>query len=399
MDNYYKKSIELHKKLKGKIELANKTAVNSKEDLAVVYSPGVAEPCIEIKEDPDKAYIYTIKGNTIAVISDGSAVLGLGNIGPKAAIPVMEGKSMLFKQFGGVDAFPICLDTQDSQEIIETVKRIAPVFGGINLEDISAPRCFEIEAALQDLGIPVFHDDQHGTAIVTLAGLLNSCKVLNKKINELKVVINGAGSAGVAIAKLLRCISLDPNSCLSVKDIIICDSKGIISKNRENLTEVKKELLRYSNAENLEGSLQDAIKKADVFIGVSKGNLLTSEDIRTMKTDPVIFALANPYPEIMPEEAYKGGAAIVATGRSDYPNQVNNVLVFPGIFRGALDGRAKRITPEMKLAAAYALADYVENPTKERIIPSSFDEGIADKVASAVANSCSIISKHNHNRI
>lgn len=399
MSDYYKKSIELHKKIKGKIGITNKTEVNSKEDLAVVYSPGVAQPCLAIQEKPELAYDYTIKGNSVAVVSDGSAVLGLGNIGPKAAIPVMEGKAMLFKQFGGVDAFPICLDTQDSQEIIDTVKRIAPVFGGVNLEDISAPRCFEIEAALQEIGIPVFHDDQHGTAIVTLAGILNSCKVLNKNLNDIKVVINGAGSAGVAISKLLWCISLDPSQCSSVKEIIVCDSKGIIHKNRTNLNPVKEDLLTYSNPNNVEGSLQDAIKDADVFIGVSKGNILSADDVRTMNVDPVIFALANPEPEISPEEAYKGGAAIVATGRSDYPNQVNNVLVFPGIFRGALDGRAKKITPMMKLAAAYALADYVENPTKDRIIPSAFDAGIANKVANAVANACSIISEHNHNRI
>jgi len=399
MTDFNKKSIELHKKLKGKIELSNKAIVESKEDLAVVYSPGVAEPCLQIEADENKAYEYTIKGNMIAIVTDGTAVLGLGNIGPKAAIPVMEGKAMLFKQFGGVDAFPICLDTQDSQEIIDTVKRIAPVFGGVNLEDISAPRCFEIESAIQNLGIPVFHDDQDGTAIVTLAGILNSCKVLNKKISDLKVVINGAGSAGVAIAKLLRCISLDPNSCLSVKEIIICDSKGIISEDRTNLNPTKIELLRFSNPNNIKGNLLDAIKNADVFIGVSKGNLLKAEDIKLMNINPVIFALANQTPEIMPEEAYKGGAAIVATGRSDYPNQVNNVLVFPGIFRGALDSRAKRITPEMKLAAAYALADYVDNPTEQRIIPSTFDVGIAEKVADAVKNSCAIISKHKHNRI
>ncbi len=399
MKDYYQQSIDLHKRLKGKIEVSNKTEVSSKEDLAVVYSPGVAQPCLEIQKNPELAYEYTIKGNTVAIVSDGSAVLGLGNIGPKAAIPVMEGKAMLFKQFGGVDAFPICLDTQDSKEIIETVKRIAPVFGGVNLEDISAPRCFEIEAALQEIGIPVFHDDQHGTAIVTLAGLLNSCKVLDKNIDELKVVINGAGSAGVAIAKLLKCISLNPDSCLSVKEIIICDRKGIIHNQRENLTDVKKELLSFSNSGNLKGTLQDAIKNADVFIGVSSGNILTAADIRTMNTNPVIFALANPQPEIMPEEAYKGGAAIVATGRSDYPNQVNNVLVFPGIFRGALDKRAKKITPEMKLAAAYALAACVKYPTRDKVIPSAFDEGIAKKVSDAVANSCSIISTHNHNRI
>lgn len=399
MTDYYKASLDLHKKHKGKIAIASKIEVESKDDLSTVYSPGVAEPCMEIHKNPESVYDLTIKGNTVGVVSDGSAVLGLGNIGASAAIPVMEGKAMLFKKFGNIDAFPICLDTQNTQEIIETVKRIAPVFGGINLEDISAPRCFEIEAALQEVGIPVFHDDQHGTAIVTLAGLLNSCKVLNKKINELKVVINGAGSAGVAISKLLRCISLDPNSCLSVKEIIICDSKGIIHKNRENLTEVKKEILTYSNPNNIEGSLKDAIKNADVFIGVSQGDLLVADDIKTMNINPVIFALANPQPEIMPEEAYKGGAAIVATGRSDYPNQVNNVLVFPGIFRGALDGRAKKITPEMKLAAAYALADCVKSPSTKEIIPSSFDAGIAESVAKSVANSCFIISKHRHNRI
>lgn len=399
MSDYYKRSVELHQKLHGKIEIASKTDVETKEDLSVVYSPGVAQPCLDIQEDEALAYTYTIKGNTVAVVSDGSAVLGLGNIGPLAAIPVMEGKAMLFKRFGGIDAFPICLDTQNPAEIIETVKRIAPVFGGVNLEDISAPRCFEIEAALQDIGIPVFHDDQHGTAIVTLAGIWNSCKVLGEKINELKVVINGAGSAGVAIAKLLRCISLDPETCLSVKEIIICDSKGVIHRKRDNLNPVKIELLAYSNPNNVKGSLQDAIQHADVFIGVSKGNLLTAEDVATMNKNPVIFALANPQPEITPDEAYKGGAAIVATGRSDYPNQVNNVLIFPGIFKGALDIRSKKITPEMKLAAAYALADCVQHPSKEAIIPSAFDKGIANKVASAVANSSHIISTHNHNRI
>lgn len=398
MSNYYKKSIALHTKLKGKIEIASKIKAQNTEDLSIVYSPGVAQPCLDIQRNEALAYDYTIKGNTVAIVSDGSAVLGLGNIGAKAAIPVMEGKAMLFKQFGGVDAFPICLDTQDSQEIIETVKRIAPVFGGINLEDISAPRCFEIEAALQDIGIPVFHDDQHGTAIVTLAGILNACKVVNKKINTLKVVINGAGSAGVAIAKLLRCISLDPDSCLSVKEIIVCDSKGIIHKNRTDLNPTKVELLTYSNPNNVEGKLQDALQNADVFIGVSIGDILSARDVKTMNTNPIIFALANPQPEIMPEEAYKGGAAVVATGRSDYPNQVNNLLVFPGIFRGALDQRSKKITPEMRLAAAYALAECVENPTRETIIPSVFEKGIVKKIANAVADYCHIISKHNHNR-
>ncbi|WP_299186911.1 NADP-dependent malic enzyme [uncultured Aquimarina sp.] len=382
--NFNKESLELHREYKGKIEVVSKIEVNTTDDLSRVYSPGVAAPCLAIAENVEEAYNLTIKGNTIAVVSDGTAVLGLGNIGPEAAIPVMEGKAMLFKKFANVDAFPICLNTTVSSEIIETVKRIAPVFGGINLEDISAPRSFEIESALQDIGIPVFHDDQHGTAIVALAGILNSCKVLNKDISDLKIVINGAGAAGIAISRLLRCISIDPNVCIPVKQVLVCDSKGIIHKNRKKLNPVKMELLSYSNPENMEGTLQDAIKNADVFIGVSVANILTEEDIKTMAKDPVIFALANPNPEIMPEEALKGGAAIIATGRSDYPNQVNNVLAFPGIFRGALDCRAKRITPKMKIAAAYAIADCVIEPDKENIIPKSLNKQIAAKVAEAV---------------
>ncbi|MCC1483168.1 NAD(P)-dependent malic enzyme [Winogradskyella immobilis] len=382
--DFNKESLELHKKHKGKIEVVSKIEVNTTDDLSRVYSPGVAAPCLAIAENVDEAYNLTIKGNTIAVVSDGTAVLGLGNIGPEAAIPVMEGKAMLFKKFANVDAFPICLNTTVASEIIETVKRIAPVFGGVNLEDISAPRSFEVESALQDIGIPVFHDDQHGTAIVALAGILNSCKVLGKDISDLKIVINGAGAAGIAISRLLRCISIDPNVCIPVKQVLVCDSKGIIHKNRTNLNPVKKELLSYSNPESIEGTLKDAIKGADVFIGVSVANILTAEDIKTMAKNPVIFALANPDPEIMPEEAYKGGAAIIATGRSDYPNQVNNVLAFPGIFRGALDCRAKRITPKMKIAAAYAIADCVMNPDKENIIPKSLNKEIASKVAEAV---------------
>ncbi len=382
--DFNKESLELHRKYKGKIEVVSKIEVNTTDDLSRVYSPGVAAPCLAIAENVEEAYNLTIKGNTIAVVSDGTAVLGLGNIGPEAAIPVMEGKAMLFKKFANVDAFPICLNTTVSSEIIETVKRIAPVFGGINLEDISAPRSFEIESALQDIGIPVFHDDQHGTAIVALAGILNSCKVLGKDISELKIVINGAGAAGIAISRLLRCISIDPNVCIPVKQVLVCDSKGIIHKNRTHLNPVKIELLNYSNPENIEGTLKDAIKGADVFIGVSVANILIAEDIKTMAKDPVIFALANPNPEIMPEEALKGGAAIIATGRSDYPNQVNNVLAFPGIFRGALDCRAKRITPKMKIAAAYAIADCVIKPEREYIIPKSLNKDIALKVAEAV---------------
>jgi len=382
--NFNKESLDLHRKLRGKIEVVSKTEVNTSEDLSRVYSPGVAAPCLAIANDVDEAYDLTIKGNTIAVVTDGTAVLGLGNIGPEAAIPVMEGKAMLFKKFANVDAFPICLDTIVSSEIIETVKRIAPVFGGINLEDISAPRSFEIESALQDIGIPVFHDDQHGTAIVALAGILNSCKVLNKEISDLKVVINGAGAAGIAISRLLRCISIDPNDCIPVKQVLVCDSKGIIHKNRTNLNSVKEELLKYSNPNSIEGTLQDAIKDADVFIGVSVADVITAEDIKTMAEDPVVFALANPDPEITPEEALKGGAAIVATGRSDYNNQVNNVLAFPGIFRGALDCRAKQITAKMKIAAAYAIADCVIHPDRENIIPHSLNKDIAIKVATAV---------------
>ena len=382
--DFNKESLELHKKHKGKIEVVSKIEVTTTDDLSRVYSPGVAAPCLAIAENVEEAYNLTIKGNTIAVVSDGTAVLGLGNIGPEAAIPVMEGKAMLFKKFANVDAFPICLNTTVASEIIETVKRIAPVFGGVNLEDISAPRSFEIESALQDIGIPVFHDDQHGTAIVALAGILNSCKVLGKDISDLKIVINGAGAAGIAISRLLRCISIDPNVCIPVQQVLVCDSKGIIHKNRTNLNPVKMELLNYSNPDNVEGTLKDAIVGADVFIGVSVANILTAEDIKTMAKDPVIFALANPDPEITPEEAVKGGAAIIATGRSDYPNQVNNVLAFPGIFRGALDRRAKRITPKMKIAAAYAIADCVTSPDREHIIPKSLNKQIASKVAEAV---------------
>ncbi len=388
MPDYYKESVDLHEKLKGKISIANKIEVETKEDLSRVYSPGVAEPCREIHKNPERVYDLTIKANTVAVISDGSAVLGLGNIGAKAAIPVMEGKAMLFKKFADIDAFPICLDTQDTEEIIRTVTLMAPVFGGVNLEDISAPRSFEIESRLQDIGIPVFHDDQHGTAIVVLAGLINACKVLGKDIADLKVVINGAGAAGIAITKLLRCINLEPDVCIAVRDIVVCDSKGIISRDRDNLNDTKKEILKYTNLQNKKGSLQDALKEADVFIGVSVSDLLTSEDIQTMANDAIIFALANPTPEIMPDLAKAGGAAIVATGRSDFPNQVNNVLAFPGIFRGALDSRAKQITPQMKLAAAYAIADCVAEPTREKIIPSSLNKGVAAKVAEAVKGAC-----------
>jgi len=340
---------------------------------------------MEIHRNPERVYDLTMKGNLVAVISDGTAVLGLGNIGAKAAIPVMEGKAMLFKKFAGINAVPICLDTEDPAEIIKTVKLLAPVFGGVNLEDISAPRCFQIEDSLQDIGIPVMHDDQHGTAIVVLAGLINASKVVNKKLENLNIVINGAGAAGNAIAKLLSCLSLESDKCTPVKSVIICDSKGIISKDRTNLNEVKKNALSFTNPNNLSGTLKDALVGADVFIGVSVANLLDRNDIKTMAKDAIVFGLANPVPEIMPKEAIAGGAAIIATGRSDFNNQVNNVLAFPGIFKGALQSKAPRITSIMKLAAAFAIAECVENPNSEQIIPSALNMSVADKVAKAVA--------------
>lgn len=376
--------LQLHEDLKGKIGVHSKMDISTKEDLSLVYSPGVAEPCLKIAEDKEDVWRYTMKANTVAIVTDGSAVLGLGNIGPEAALPVMEGKAMLFKQFAGIDAFPICLDTQDTDAIIATVRRIAPGFGGINLEDISAPRSFIIESQLQDLGIPVFHDDQHGTAIVVLAALINAAKLVGKRIEDLKIVINGAGAAGIAIARLLRCVSFDPNVCIPVKEVIICDSKGIIHRDRPGLNSAKQEILRYSNPLNTKGDVCKALEGADVFIGVSKGNLITADDVRTMANDPIIFAIANPTPEIMPEEAYKGGAAVIGTGRSDLPNQVNNLLGFPGIFRGALNARAHRITPEMKLAAAFAIAECVDTIKPEKVIPNALNEQIAQNVAKAV---------------
>ncbi len=382
--DYYKDSLFLHEKLRGKIGTKVKMSVRTKDDLSLVYSPGVAEPCRKIAENKEDVYKYTMKGNTVAIVTDGTAVLGLGDIGPEAALPVMEGKAMLFKKFADIDAFPICLATTDVDEIVQTVRNIAPVFGGINLEDISAPRSFEIEERLQDLGIPVFHDDQHGTAIVVLAALINACKVTDRNLEDLTVVINGAGAAGVAIAKLLRCVGSDGEYCTPVKSIMLCDSKGIISRQRTNLNSSKKELLSFSNFEDKNGDIREAIKGVDAFIGVSVGNLLNSEDIRTMAKDSIVFGLANPTPEIMPKEAYKGGAAIVGTGRSDLPNQVNNVLGFPGIFRGALDARAKTISPKMKLAAAHAIANSVSKPSRENIIPSALNERVAYAVADAV---------------
>lgn len=383
----YEESLALHKKLKGKIEVNSKVEVNDKHDLSLAYTPGVAEACRVIAKDAALAYDYTIKNNTVAVVSDGSAVLGLGNIGPHAAIPVMEGKALLFKEYAGIDAFPITLQTQDSAEIIQIVKNIAPVFAGVNLEDIAAPRCFEIEAALQEIGIPVFHDDQHGTAIVLLAALINSAKLAGKDVRDLKVVINGAGAAGTAIVQLLLCIGHDPTVCEPVKEILICDSQGIISKNRPGIATVpaKQHLADITNSSGMEGTLENALVGADVFIGVSKPDTLKPEWIKTMYTKPIIFAMANPVPEIMPDLAKEAGAFIIGTGRSDFPNQVNNVLAFPGVFKGALQVRAKTITNEMKIAAAMALADYVKQPTVDAILPSALDKGVPKHIAERVA--------------
>ena len=389
MGDFYERSVIVHEQLRGKIGIVNKVPIETQDDLSIAYTPGVARPCEMIAADPKRARDLTIKHNTVAVVSDGSAVLGLGNIGALAAIPVMEGKALLFKEFANIDAWPICLDTQDTGEIIETVRRIAPVFGGINLEDFAAPQCFEIENALQDLGIPVFHDDQHGTAIVLLAALLNSSKVLGKELGDMNVVISGAGAAGTAIARMLRCVNLDPNVCVPVRDITVCDSKGIINRDRPNLSAEKQELLGYTNRDNLAGSLQDALTGADVFIGVSRGNTVKAVDVELMAADPVILAMANPVPEIMPDEARKGGAAIVGTGRSDFPNQVNNVLAFPGIFRGALDAGAEQIDGAMKIAAAHALASSVAEPTADGILPTPLDRTVAPKVAEAVRNAAS----------
>ena len=376
-------ALELHKKKHGKLFVKSKIQIKTRQDLSLAYTPGVADVCMEIAKDKKNVYDYTIKQNTVAVVTDGSAVLGLGNIGPEAAMPVMEGKCVLFKELAKIDAFPICLATQNTEDIIKIVKNIEPVFGGINLEDIAAPRCFEIEAALQEIGIPVFHDDQHGTAIVIHAALVNAAKVLGKKIEDLRIVINGAGAAGISVAKLLTCFEINEHVCTSVKDAILCDSKGVIYEGRELDNKYKEELAKITNKSKIRGTLADALVGADVFIGVSKGNVLTKEMIKFMNKDPIIFAMANPTPEIMPQDAAEAGAAIVGTGRSDFPNQINNALVFPGVFRGALDAKATKITNEMKLAAARALAAGAE-PTRERILPDVLDKNVVKLIASAV---------------
>ncbi|MEZ3427180.1 MAG: NADP-dependent malic enzyme [Lachnospiraceae bacterium] len=373
------KALQLHKQWNGKIETVSKTPVKTREDLALAYTPGVAEPCKVIAEDKEAAYQYTMKANTVAVISDGSAVLGLGNIGPYAAMPVMEGKAVLFKEFGGVNAVPICLDTQDTEEIIKTVAFLAPGFGGINLEDISAPRCFEIEERLkQMLDIPVFHDDQHGTAIVVLAGIINALKVTGKKKEDCKIVVNGAGSAGVAITKLLLTYGFP--------DIIMCDKTGIVSKKTEGLNWMQQKMTEVTNLQNMTGTLADAMTGADIFVGVSAPNIVSEEMVASMNKDAILFAMANPVPEIMPDLAKKAGAKVVGTGRSDFPNQVNNVVAFPGIFKGALEGRATQITEEMKLAAALAIAGLVpeEALNEDNIMPEAFNPKVAEVVAEAV---------------
>lgn len=373
------KALQLHKEWNGKLETVSKTPVKSREDLSLAYTPGVAEPCKVIAKDPEAAYTYTMKANTVAVVSDGSAVLGLGNIGALAAMPVMEGKAVLFKEFGDVNAVPICLDTQDTQEIIDTVVRIAPGFGGINLEDISAPRCFEIESKLKELlDIPVFHDDQHGTAIVVLAGIINALKVVGKKKEDCKVVVNGDGSAGIAISKLLLKYGF--------KDLTICGLYGILSDDVKDLNWAQKEMAQVTNLEGKNGVLADAMVGADIFIGVSAPNIVTKEMVSSMNKDAIIFAMANPTPEIMPDLAKEAGARVVGTGRSDFPNQVNNVVAFPGIFKGALEGRAKQITEEMKLAAANAIASLVPDDqlSENFILPEAFNPEVAEVVSKAV---------------
>lgn len=373
------KALKLHEEWHGKLETVSKTPVKTREDLALAYTPGVAEPCKVIAGDKEAAYTYTWKSNTVAVVSDGSAVLGLGNIGPHAAMPVMEGKAVLFKEFGGVNAVPICLDTQDTEEIIKAVTYLAPGFGGINLEDISAPRCFEIEERLKaTLDIPVFHDDQHGTAIVVLAGIINALKVVNKKKEDCRVVMNGAGSAGVAIAKLLLTYGFP--------DVILCNRSGIVSKDTPGMNWMQQKMAEVTNPQNLTGSLADAIKGADIFVGVSAANTVTPDMVSSMNRDAIIFALANPVPEIMPDAAKAAGARIVGTGRSDFPNQINNVVAFPGIFKGALEGRAPQITEEMKLAAAHAIAGLVPEDalSEDNIMPEPFHPKVAEVVAEAV---------------
>jgi malate dehydrogenase (oxaloacetate-decarboxylating) len=378
--SYYEKSLKLHEEKQGKIEIRSKVPVENRDDLSTAYTPGVAEPCMKIHENEDNAYRYTAKGNLVAVVTDGTAVLGLGDIGPKAAMPVMEGKAILFKEFANVDAFPICIDSKDVDEIVKTVKLIAPTFGGINLEDIGAPRCFEIEQRLKnELDIPVFHDDQHGTAIVVCGGLINALKLVNKKMEDITIVVNGAGAAGTSITKMLI--------GMGAGDILLCDRDGIIYPGAPKNNEHKEEVARITNKNKKQGNLKEALEGADVFIGVSAANVVSEEMVRGMNKDAIVFAMANPVPEIMPDLALKAGARVVGSGRSDFPNQVNNVLAFPGIFRGALDVRAKDINEEMKIAAARAIAEVIEEKEirEDYVIPDAFDKRVAERVAEAVS--------------
>lgn len=380
-NDYNEQSIAAHEKYGGKVSIQSKMPLDTREDLSIAYTPGVAEPCRRISKNSESAYDYTWKKNAVAVVSDGSAVLGLGNIGAEASLPVMEGKCVLFKKFADIDAVPVVLDTQDTEQIIATVKAIAPTYGGINLEDIAAPKCFEIEERLkEELDIPVMHDDQHGTAVVTLAGMINAMRVTGRKLNDLKIVINGSGAAGVAIVKLLQHVG--------VREVIMCDSRGTIYRGRSELNATKKEMAQLTNRHKIKGSLADALEDADVFIGVSVPGVLNKSMIKKMKSHPIIFAMANPIPEIMPDEALEAGADIMATGRSDFPNQINNVLAFPGLFRGALNARTSNITYPMYVAAAYAIADCVDTPSGEEIIPSAFDKRVAQKVADTVEDVC-----------
>jgi malate dehydrogenase (oxaloacetate-decarboxylating) len=380
MEDLARESVALHAQIHGKLEVKSKVELKTRKDLSLAYTPGVAQVCLEIAKDPSRVFDLTIKRNTVAVVSDGSAILGIGNLGAAAALPVMEGKAVLFKEFANVDAFPICLDTQDVDEIVRVVRAIAPVFGGINLEDISAPRCFDVEARLQDLGIPVFHDDQHGTAIVVLAALLNALKVTNRKLSDCTIVFSGSGASAIACARLIQHCGQEPG------DIILCDSKGIVHSGRADLNPHKREMAAHTNRRGLTGGLSDALRGAHVFIGLSQANLVTPEMVRTMHPHPIVFAMANPTPEILPDAARAGGAVVVGTGRSDFPNQINNVLAFPGVFRGALDACATAVNEEMKLAAAHALASYVIEPTPERVLPDPLDKKVAYQVGTAVAD-------------
>lgn len=385
-EKIYRESLAMHARHQGKLGIRSKVPLKTKHDLSIAYTPGVSEVSREIARDRNLVYDYTLKANTIAIVTDGSAVLGLGNIGGYAAIPVMEGKAILFKEFAGVDAFPICFESYETN-FVDKVRNIAPVFGGINLEDIAAPKCFEVEDALQDIGIPVMHDDQHGTAVVVLAALLNACRVTGKKYSDLNIVISGAGAAGFAITRLLKCIGYNPDVCTRVNEIIVCDTQGTIFRGREGLYKNKYKFIiaEETNKPALSGCLADAMQGADVFIGVSAPGIVTEEMVRSMNRDAIVFAMANPVPEIWPDAAKHAGAAVVGTGRSDFPNQINNVLAFPGIFRGALDARATRITDEMKIAAAHAIAGCVPRPTRERILPNILDKDVTKAVAKAVA--------------